>query len=156
MKNKKIIIPIIFFIFIFSIVIIFFIIKNKPKQNNDFLENVNSSLFCAKEGKTIGASGLPSSCCSGLKPLSVMPDGYDGDCSSPQPPTGLSVCVNCGDGVCNNNYEGKCNCPADCANSKCGKEGEALGGDIDRCCQGLKPTSASKNGDFGGLLKCAK
>ena len=121
----------------------------QPKQSS-----LNST--CAKEGETIGASSMPGSCCSGLTPLGRLPDGYDGDCTKPQPPTGLSVCGKCGDGICNNNFEGKCNCPEDCANSVCGKEGETLGGKIDRCCSGLKPKSLSSEGNFGGLSECAK
>lgn len=146
--NKKIII-------IVSVVVILllagiFLVSRDRSQNNDFFDK---SQFCAKEGEAIGAQGMPSSCCSGLKPLG---QGSDVDnCALPPLPTGLSICAPCGDEICNSNYESKCNCPADCAKSKCGKEGETLGGDIDRCCQGLKPKSLSE-GSFGGLFECAK
>lgn len=70
---------------------------------------------CAKEGETIGAQGMPESCCSGLKPVGGWPGGYEGDCSILPPPTGLSICANCGNGICEtNNGENKCNCPEDC------------------------------------------
>lgn len=41
----------------------------------------------------------------------------------------------------------------------CGGEGDALGGDIDKCCSGLKPmpvNAASDNGTPGGRFECAK
>jgi hypothetical protein len=157
MKNNKIIILAIIFIVLTLIigVVFIFLTKKSTIKNDDFINNMQSSLSCAEEGETIGASGMPKSCCSNLKPLGGMPNGYDGDCTKLQPPTGLSICANCGDGICNSNYEGKCNCPADCAKSKCGKEGETLDGDIDRCCQGLRPKSLS-DGGFGGLFECTK
>lgn len=147
--NKKIII-------IVSVVVILllagiFLVSRNRSQNNDFFDK---SQFCAKEGEAIGAQGMPSLCCSGLKPLGEWEVDSDDNCSFPLD-TGLSICASCGDGICNNNYESKCNCPADCAKSNCGKEGETLGGDIDRCCQGLKPKSLSE-GSFGGLFECAK
>lgn len=166
MKNKKIILATVFLILLFLITAVIFLLKNNQnmnifllknnrKQNNEILKNDQPSLLCAKEGETIGASDTPTACCSGLKLIKGAPDGSDGDCSLSEPLTGLSTCAKCGDGICNNNYEGKCNCPEDCANSKCGKEGETLSGDIDRCCQGLKPKSLNSNG-FGGLAECAK
>ena len=153
MRNKKIIIFSLSIVILLVAIVVFSVSKNNPAKNNNFFDNTKSSLFCAKEGETIGASGMPNSCCSGLKPLGGLPNGYDGDCAKPQPSTGLSICASCGDGICNSNYEGKCNCPADCANSVCGKEGDTLGGKIDRCCTGLKPKALSK---FGGLFECAK
>ena len=154
--NKKIIIFSLVVIILLAVVGIFFIGKKKRAYDNVFSDNTKTSLFCAKEGEVIGATGMPRACCSGFKALDGLPNGYDGVCSKPQPPTGLSMCASCGDGICNNNYEGKCNCPTDCANSVCGKEGESLGGNIDRCCSGLSPKSLSKNGNFGGLSACAK
>jgi len=70
---------------------------------------------CAQEGETIGALDTPEFCCSGLKAVGGWPGGYEGDCSLPPPPTGLSVCSNCGNRICNiENGENKCNCPQDC------------------------------------------
>ena len=70
---------------------------------------------CAKEGERIGAQGMPEVCCSGLKPVGGWPGGYQGDCSISPPPAGLSICSNCGNGICNaHNGENKCNCPEDC------------------------------------------
>ncbi|MCK9379190.1 MAG: hypothetical protein M0P97_03560 [Candidatus Moranbacteria bacterium] len=153
MKNKKNIALYLAIIVLLITTATFFVNKNKSTKNNDSIDDTESSLFCAKEGETIGASDMPNSCCSGLKPLGGLPNGYDGDCTKPQPPTGLNICASCGDGICNGNFEGKCNCPEDCANSVCGKEGETLGGNIDRCCSGLKPKALS---EFGGLFECAK
>ena len=143
--NKKRFIIIVLIIIIIAIGGYFFFFTG----NNASFDKVS----CAKEGQTIDAAGMPNSCCFGLKPLGGAPDGYDGDCSLSQLPTGLSICAPCGDGICNSNFEGKCNCPEDCAASKCGKEGETLGGKIDRCCAGLKPTALS---EFGGMFQCLK
>ncbi len=41
----------------------------------------------------------------------------------------------------------------------CGQEGDALGGDIDHCCAGLKPTAAKpqmENGAPSGRFECSK
>ncbi|MCK5123358.1 MAG: hypothetical protein KAQ87_04415 [Candidatus Pacebacteria bacterium] len=71
---------------------------------------------CAKEGETIGAYSMPEICCAGLKEIGGWHGGYDGDCSLPAPPSGLSICSNCGDGNCNiDTGENKCNCPEDCS-----------------------------------------
>ena len=103
MRNKKIIIFIIVVILALTIGVVY------------IFNNVQSSLQCAKEGETIGASGMPSSCCSSLKAVGGWPGGYSGDCTLPPPPTGLGICVQCGDGKCDiNNGENKCNCKEDC------------------------------------------
>jgi len=113
MKNKKIILVA---ILIILIAIAFFIIeKTPPKYNNDSFDKVRSFLSCAKEGETIGASGMPNSCCSGLKLVGGWPGGYNGDCALLPPPGGLSTCAKCGDDICDTaNRENKCNCPEDC------------------------------------------
>jgi hypothetical protein len=78
-------------------------------------DNINKLIYCAKEDKTIGAEGMPSACCMGLKAVGGWPGGYDGDCSLLPPPTGLSICSNCGNKICEENHgENKCNCPEDC------------------------------------------
>jgi hypothetical protein len=77
------------------------------------------SSSCAKEGEKIGAVGMPSSCCAGLKEVGGWSGGYNGDCSLPPPPTGLSICANCGDGICDTyNGENKCNCSQDCSGNE--------------------------------------
>jgi hypothetical protein len=82
---------------------------------NDFPSNAEPPLQCAKEGKTIGASSMPSSCCSGLKAVGGWGGGYDGDCKLPPRPTGLSICAKCGNDTCDvDNGENKCNCEEDC------------------------------------------
>ena len=115
MMNKKNIIFSITSLFLILLIGFLFISKNKSAKNNDFLNNVPSSLQCAKEGETIGASGMPISCCSGLKGVGGWPGGYDGDCTLPPAPTGLGICAKCGDSKCDiNNGENKCNCKEDC------------------------------------------
>lgn len=114
MKNKKIIVAILLSVFLFLAVVLL-ANKNSKEQNNDFLNNIKSFLSCAKEGETTGASGMPNSCCSGLKQVGGWPGGYSGDCASFPPPTGLNKCAKCGDNICDTpNGENKCNCPEDC------------------------------------------
>ena len=73
---------------------------------------------CAEEGQTIGAESMPSVCCKGLKAVGGWPGGYTGDCSLLPPPTGLLICSNWGNKVCEiDNGENKCNCPQDCVNT---------------------------------------
>jgi hypothetical protein len=71
------------------------------------------SKVCASEHQNIGAQGLPTVCCSGLKPLGRV--GYNGNCKLPAPPTGLQTCLKCGNKICDKDGgEDLCNCPADC------------------------------------------
>ena len=114
MMTKKIIIFSLATIILLVAVAVFIVNKNKPAKNNDFLNNVQSSLQCAKEGERFDG-GLKNPCCSGLKAIGGWPGGYEGDCTLPPPPTGLGVCAKCGDGKCDiNNGENKCNCKEDC------------------------------------------
>jgi len=77
--------------------------------------NINKPIYCAKDGETIGAEGMPSVCCTGLKAMGGWPGGYNEDCSLLPSPTGLSICSNCGNKICEeNNGENKCNCSEDC------------------------------------------
>ena len=70
---------------------------------------------CAEEGETVSAQGTPEICCDGLKAIGGHPGGYNGDCLLPALPTGLQICSNCGDEICNaNTGENRCNCPEDC------------------------------------------
>jgi len=102
--NKKLIYGILVVVVLVLIATLFMIAPKKTQE-----------IKCAKEGETIGAQGMPEICCSGLKPVGGWPGGYEGDCSIPPPPTGLSICTNCGDGICNvDTGENKCNCPEDC------------------------------------------
>jgi len=73
-----------------------------------------TGMTCAKEGENMGAQGMPIKCCVNLKQIGGWSGGFQGDCSFP-PPTGLTICSNCGDGICNTETgEGICNCPEDC------------------------------------------
>jgi len=75
----------------------------------------SSEQNCAQEGQTLGAQGMPDSCCSGLKRLWGHPGWYSGDCSALPVPGGLSMCSRCGDTICNKDTgENKCNCTEDC------------------------------------------
>lgn len=79
------------------------------------LLNFGCQKKCAKEGERIGAVNMPELCCSGLQAEGGWPGEYGGDCSLPPPPSGLSICSDCGNQICEaNNGENKCNCPADC------------------------------------------
>lgn len=115
MTNKKLILGIITFILIIVVIAIYYSYIQKPVST---VTEINDNIIdevCAKEGETIGAQGMPKVCCSGLKPVGGWPGGYQGDCSIPPPPTGLSICTNCGNGICNiDTRENKCNCPKDC------------------------------------------
>ncbi|OYT41654.1 hypothetical protein B6U80_00850 [Candidatus Pacearchaeota archaeon ex4484_26] len=69
-----------------------------------------TEIVCAKQGETIGAQGMPQVCCQGLRAMSGWPGGYQGDCTLP-PPTGLQICSDCGNNICEpENGENKCNC----------------------------------------------
>ncbi|MFA5000652.1 MAG: hypothetical protein WC531_00270 [Candidatus Paceibacterota bacterium] len=97
-----------------------FLVNDKPADfycsGRDKKFNLSGQISCAKENEAIGAMEMPNQCCIGLLP---MVGGYnETNCSLPPAPTGLSVCSNCGDGVCNQGVENKCNCPADCGNEK--------------------------------------
>jgi hypothetical protein len=95
----------------FSLILILFLIAYSIQIQDS--EKADTS--CAKIGETIGAAGMPEICCSGLKPVSGWGGGYEGDCSEPAPPSGLSICAPCGNGICDIEYEeNKCNCPDDC------------------------------------------
>jgi hypothetical protein len=96
----------------FTLILILFIVGcTEQIKNSDNNNNTN----CAKLGETIGAVDMPEGCCSGLKPVAGWGGGYEGDCSIPAPPGGLSICAPCGNGICDIEYgENKCNCPDDC------------------------------------------
>jgi len=87
-------------------------------QKDILFNSISPAASCAKEGDPIGASSMPKSCCTGLKPAGGWPGGYSGDCTLPPPPSGLSICTNCGDNKCDiHDGENKCNCPGDCNNT---------------------------------------
>jgi len=115
MRNKKIIIFIIVVLLAAAIGVIFIFSTNKStKQNNNFFDNVQSSLSCAKEGERVRASGagFPEKCCSNLKAMY----GYaQEDCNAPGLTGDNGTCSNCGNGICETqNNENKCNCSEDC------------------------------------------
>lgn len=115
MSSKKIIILIIILILILIIGIVFiFLTKKSTIKNNNFINNIESSLPCAKEGERVRASGagFPKNCCSNLKAMY----GYkQEDCNTPEIPGDIGICSNCGNNICEaQNNENKCNCPEDC------------------------------------------
>jgi len=70
---------------------------------------------CGKEGERIRAADMPETCCSGLESLEGGNLDKKGECRKIPPPGGVSICSNCGDGICNKDtLEDKCNCPKDC------------------------------------------
>jgi len=64
---------------------------------------------CAGEGPV--GSGTPDLCCEGLVARSVFNQKTCG------PMKGGYVCINCGDGTCQEELENHCNCPEDCLSS---------------------------------------
>lgn len=72
---------------------------------------------CANLGETINAQSMPDICCSGLKPMGGFKGGYQGNCNEFPPPSGLNICSDCGNNICDIEFgENKCNCPNDCNN----------------------------------------
>lgn len=76
---------------------------------------------CLAEGESASIRGVPGDdgwqlkekCCEGLvdrEAIEVCGKGIAGGY--------IYVCVACGDGECQNNFENKCNCPEDCKGSK--------------------------------------
>jgi len=73
--NKKAIIIVLIIIIAIGGYFLFF------TKNNNYFDKAISLFYCAKEGERIGASGMPNSCCPGLKPVGGWPSGYSGDCA---------------------------------------------------------------------------
>lgn len=83
----------------------------------------NTGLGCAKEGESPTYFDLTTGkinpegkqCCSGLKEIRIKTSQADLDKGICLTIAGSSgVCSSCGNGVCESNYEDKCNCPEDC------------------------------------------
>ena len=93
---------------------------------------------CVPEGGSPGVGGHGGSngpqCCAGLTQIIEQAANGTGGCS--WSPAGFDMCSNCGDGICGK-YEDYCNCPQDCPNPSCGKEGEIFAGNAKECCAGL-------------------
>ena len=93
---------------------------------------------CVPEGGSPGMGGHGGSsgpqCCAGLTQIVEQAANGIGGCS--WSPAGFDMCSNCGDGICGK-YEDYCNCPQDCPNPLCGKEGEIFAGNAKECCAGL-------------------
>ena len=64
---------------------------------------------CTALGQTRGKGG--PACCDGLITKRSDALALDGTCI---PITDLNICLECGDGVCDLDYENKCNCNEDC------------------------------------------
>jgi len=68
---------------------------------------------CVPEGGTTPVVPNAPECCPGLTPIPpAVLDPASGACSSA---VGASICANCGDGACQQEWENICNCPMDCA-----------------------------------------
>jgi hypothetical protein len=87
--------------------------ENKEKC----LNAINNSTNCAKEGQSIITPNYKS-CCGGLKSISYMHISKSGTCELLN--TTLKICSKCGDNICNESIENKCNCPQDCKNQETG------------------------------------
>ena len=76
-------------------------------------------------------------CCEGLKSTNTRCGEDDTAIFETGTP---GICIACGDGVCDLNYEDVCNCPEDCE-FDCAKEGEkysqVYSGYQNQCCEGL-------------------
>ena len=142
MTNKKLILGITTIIILTLVLIIIFTLNKSATPNPLNTGTERSYKNCAKEGETIGAQGMPETCCPGLKPVGGWPGGYQGDCSIPPPPTGLSICAKCGDDICDTyNGENKCNCPEDCTGDEkhCIRNYQTVKiNNSESCCPGLK------------------
>lgn len=67
---------------------------------------------CGQEGQIVGASGMPITCCRGLKSIS---GSYPSEDCNQISTGGLQICSNCGNKICESKtWENKCNCPEDC------------------------------------------
>ena len=77
---------------------------------------------CLKEGESPSGAINPkytrhmaTECCEGLKMITIS-KYFDEDCNDKNHICGgsMSTCSNCGNGICEENLETKCNCPEDC------------------------------------------
>jgi len=127
MKKEWIILSVVLALFLIGLILVFLI--NKP-----------TDIVCAQEGELIALIETtgPTECCEGLSQgadYSIV----NGECA---PVMDVSICINCGDGVCESGETG-CNCPEDC---ECAGSGEPANPEnlqgktdyADVCCQGLK------------------
>ncbi|MCX6722484.1 MAG: hypothetical protein NT094_00245, partial [Candidatus Staskawiczbacteria bacterium] len=90
-----------------------YVCTQQPEYYAKCVDSKCKKVECSGEGDAIVLGTM--ACCNGLKAVGGWPGGYTGDCSLPSPPTGLSICTKCGDGVCNTKTgENKCNCSTDC------------------------------------------
>ena len=103
---------------------------------------------------TVGNSNLPGhECCENLvaSQSSSQTSVNNGICDIAV--GAWSVCLACGDGMCDDELENTCNCPEDCG--KCYGEGESLPvlpGPSEVCCEGLR--LISPNCDPNGIGLC--
>jgi hypothetical protein len=80
----------------------------------DETTNQEDSQKCFKVGETIGGVPSPDNVCCATLQLRPDKSWFDKDCK-PLPVGGaVGVCIACGDEVCDERYENKCNCPEDC------------------------------------------
>lgn len=69
---------------------------------------------CYNAGETIpGVPDPAKDCCAGLTRSNLKED-YGPDCEPGTLGGYAGVCLPCGNGVCEEKIESKCNCPADC------------------------------------------
>lgn len=74
---------------------------------------------CIKEGEYVDTFDRNSfTCCEGLIKVDARP--LDENCKVIIPNRSFGIepgwrCINCGDKICNPEYENKCNCPEDCS-----------------------------------------
>jgi hypothetical protein len=93
------------------------------------------NLSCVKIGEEL----LPGmECCAGLTG-GAGKDDFGENCEAIV--GGWEVCLNCGDGICDETFEDKCDCPEDCNHTSlvnCSGKGKICGGIAGiECCSGL-------------------
>jgi hypothetical protein len=79
---------------------------------------LNESVSCFKEGESPNLIYNNESCCAGLKHVQSLYriNTNQGEEECVDVNMTYSMCINCGDGSCNEAIENKCNCPQDCKN----------------------------------------
>lgn len=106
------------------------------------------NLTCVEKG---GSLSPGYKCCEGLSSItpSTATRILNGVCDYAAGSFG--ICAPCGNGVCDKDYENKCNCPEDCSDdtTNCSKNGEKVFGTENfgpiKCCSknaGIRPNSA--------------
>jgi len=117
MKKVYIVLLVIFGVIILVGVPILYVIISweKTADNN---QNANSPVDvnddCWKAGFVTEGNGQEVECCAGLvKKVAIPYSSSEGVCKEELSDPGMIVCVDCGNGICEQNEQ--CVCPVDCS-----------------------------------------